>query len=487
MIDLSRNYLPEKIHHIHLLGICGTGMGSLAGMLKDRGYHITGSDQAVYPPMSTFLSGLGIEVIQGYGPENLKSRPDLVIVGNVITRVNPEAQELMRLGLPFLSFPQALAQFFLQDKVSLVITGTHGKTTTSSLLASILDQAGLEPSFMIGGILMGYERNYQIGAGPYFVIEGDEYDTAFFDKGPKFLHYRPHFAVLTSIEFDHADIYPDVEAIQTAFSRFLSIIPEEGLLVVHGADPRIQEILHQAPCPVETYGMENQWEWHLEDLTTHENGSRFTVYRRGAFWHSFDSPLIGKHNALNFLSLIPILIHVGLNPEDIARGLAGFQGIHRRQEIRGVRAGVTVIDDFAHHPTAVRETIRAVRSQYPDRRLIAVFEPRTNTSRRNIFQNDYVSSFEGADLIVIREAPDLEKIPEGERFSSVRLVEELISVGKQARYFPATDEILEFLSRQFKSGDIVLIMSNGGFDRIHERLLDLLGQQKETFHLNQDQ
>ncbi len=269
MIDLSRNYLPEKINHIHLLGICGTGMGSLAGMLKERGYHITGSDQAVYPPMSTFLSGLGIEVAQGYGPENLKSRPDLVIVGNVITQVNPEAQELIRLGLPFLSFPQALAQFFLQDKVSLVITGTHGKTTTSSLLASILDQAGLEPSFMIGGILKGYERNYQIGAGPYFVIEGDEYDTAFFDKGPKFLHYRPHFAVLTSIEFDHADIYPDIKAIQRAFSRFLSIIPEEGLLVVHGADPRIQEILHQAPCPVETYGMENQWDWHLEDLNTH--------------------------------------------------------------------------------------------------------------------------------------------------------------------------------------------------------------------------
>ena len=264
---------------------------------------------------------------------------------------------------------------------------------------------------MIGGILKGYERNYQIGAGPYFVIEGDEYDTAFFDKGPKFLHYRPHFAVLTSIEFDHADIYPDVKAIQTAFSRFLSIIPEEGLLVVYGADPRIQEILHQAPCPVETYGMENQWDWHLEDLTTHENGSRFAVYRRGAFWHNFDSPLIGKHNALNFLSLIPILIHVGLKPGDIAQGLAGFQGIHRRQEIRGVRAGITVIDDFAHHPTAVRETIRAVRSQYPNRRLIAVFEPRTNTSRRNIFQNDYVSSFEGADLILIREATDLEKIP----------------------------------------------------------------------------
>ena len=474
MIDLSNNYLPEKINHIHLMGICGTGMGSLAGMLKEQGFHLTGSDQAVYPPMSTFLAGLGIEVNQGYGPENLRSRPDLVIVGNVINQLNPEAQELLRLNLPFLSLPQALAQFFLNNKVSMVVTGTHGKTTTSSLLASILDLAGLSPSFMIGGILRGYERNYQLGSGPYFVIEGDEYDTAFFDKGPKFLHYRPHYAVLTSVEFDHADIYPDIKTIQQAFARFLSILPEDGLLAAYGADPRIQEILHQAPCPVETYGKESHWDWHLEDLLTHENGSRFKGYRRSEDWHNFDSPLAGKHNALNFLSLIPILLHAGLRAEDMARGLSGFQGIHRRQEIRGVRAGVTVIDDFAHHPTAVRETIRAVRSQYPGRRLMAVFEPRTNTSRRTVFQREYVSSFDGADLILIREAPDLEKIPEGERFSSARLVEDLKISGKQARYFPDTDEILKFLSPRLKSGDVVLIMSNGGFDRIHERLLEKL-------------
>jgi UDP-N-acetylmuramate: L-alanyl-gamma-D-glutamyl-meso-diaminopimelate ligase len=475
MIDLSKNYLPEKIRHIHLMGICGTGMGSLAGMLKERGYHITGSDQAVYPPMSTFLAGLGIEVAQGYGPENLNPHPDLVIVGNVITQINPEAQELIRLNLPFLSLPQALAEFFLRDKVSLVITGTHGKTTTSSLLASILDRAGRAPSFMIGGVLKGYERNYQLGDGSYFVIEGDEYDTAFFDKGPKFLHYRPTFAVLTGIEFDHADIYSDIKAIQQAFSRFLAIMPEDGLLVAYGADPRIQEILHQAPCPVESYGLEKHWDWYLRELETHENGSRFSVYWRGVFWYRFDSPLIGRHNALNFLSLIPILLQAGLKPEEIAQGLTGFQGIHRRQEIRGVRAGVTVIDDFAHHPTAVRETIKGIRSQYPDRRLIAVFEPRTNTSRRNFFQKDYVSSFDGADLILIREAPGLEKIPEGERFSSARLVEDLIQSGHQAHYFPDTDEILEFLSHLLKRGDVVLIMSNGGFDRIHERLLEILG------------
>lgn len=456
------------------MGICGTGMGSLAGMLKEQGYHLTGSDQAVYPPMSTFLAHLGIAVTQGYSPANLLPRPDLVIVGNVITRVNPEAQELIRLQIPFLSLPQALARFFLKDKIPLVITGTHGKTTTAALLASILDQAGLSPGFMIGGILKGYERNYQIGKGPYFVIEGDEYDTAFFDKGPKFLHYRPHYAVLTSIEFDHADIYADVKAIQQAFARFLAIMPEDGLLVAYGASPLIQEILTQAHCPVETYGLESQWDWHLGEWSANGKGSRFKVYQRDLLRISLDSPLAGRHNALNCLSLLPILFRLGIPPEVIARGLAGFQGVHRRQEIRGVRAGVTVIDDFAHHPTAVRETIQAIRMRYPDSRLIAVFEPRTNTSRRNIFQKEYGVSFDGADLILIREAPDLAKIPEGERFSSARLVEGLVASGRKAHYFPDTDAILEFLSPILKEGDVVLIMSNGGFDMIHERLLNLL-------------
>ncbi len=456
------------------MGICGTGMGSLAGMLKESGYRVTGSDEAVYPPMSTFLADLGIKVIQGYGPENLQPRPDLVIVGNVITRNNPEAQELIRLNLPFLSLPQALARLFLKDKISLVVTGTHGKTTTSALLASILDQAGLSPSFMIGGILRGYERNYQLGTGPYFVIEGDEYDTAFFDKGPKFLHYRPNCAILTSIEFDHADIYSDLTAIQQAFSRLLSIIPEDGLLVAYGPDSRVREILPQARCPVQTYGPDSRWDWHLEALEISGERSGFKVYHGNQYVTSFDSPLAGQHNALNFLSLLPILLRIGLSPDDIAKGLAGFQGVHRRQEIRGEQAGVTVIDDFAHHPTAVRETIQSIRTRYRGRRLIAVFEPRTNTSRRNIFQQEYPVSFDGADVILIREAPGLEKIPEEERFSSSRLVEDLVASGKRACYFSDTDGILAFLSSGLRKGDVVLIMSNGGFDDIHERLLDVL-------------
>ena len=263
------HHVPQPIHHIHLMGICGTGMGSLAGMLKEGGYRITGSDQAIYPPMSTFLEGLGDPGSIGIRSENLDPAPDLVIVGNVITRDNPEAQELIRRELPCLSLPQALAHFFLDGKIPLVITGTHGKTTTSALLASLLDQAGLSPGFMVGGILKGYERNYQVGSGPHFVIEGDEYDTAFFDKGPKFLHYRPYYAVLTSIEFDHADIFPDLKSIQEAFARFIALLPEEGLLMIHGPDPRIREIIDRAACPVETYGLEGDWDWQVRNVQTH--------------------------------------------------------------------------------------------------------------------------------------------------------------------------------------------------------------------------
>ena len=449
-------------------------MGSLAGMLKEGGYRITGSDQAIYPPMSTFLEGLGVPVRLGYGPGNLDPLPDLVIVGNVITRDNPEAQELIRRELPCCSMPQALAHFFLDGKIPLVITGTHGKTTTSALLASLLDQAGLSPGFMVGGILKGYERNYQVGSGPCFVIEGDEYDTAFFDKGPKFLHYRPHCAVLTSIEFDHADIYPDLKSIQEAFARFVALLPPKGLLTVYGPDLRIQEIIGRAACPVETYGLGGDWDWQVRNVRTHLSGSTFDVFRRGIFLRTFDSPLVGEHNALNTLSLIPILSRLGLSPEVIAAGITGFQGVHRRQEVRGVKAGVTVIDDFAHHPTAVRLTLQALRAQYLGRRLIAVFEPRTNTSRRSVFQSEYPRAFEGADRIIIREPPDLAKIPERERFSSQKLVEELRSLDRQADYFPDTDAILEFLKGDLRGGDVVLIMSNGGFDNLHQRLLDNL-------------
>ena len=324
----KNNRLPENINHIHLMGICGTGMGSLAGMLKEQGFLLTGSDQAVYPPMSTFLSTLGIPIREGYSPSNLTPPPDLVIVGNVITRINPEAQELIRLGLPYLSLPQALAHFFLKNRRTIVITGTHGKTTTSALLASVWIRPDFS-GFMIGGILKGYERNYQVGQGTAFVIKGDEYDTAFFDKGPKLLHYQPYYSVLTSIEFDHADIYQDLQSIQEAFARFLALIPEEGLLSAYGPDPRIREILPKASCPVETYGLEDNWDWQLTDLKIDRMGAAFSVFYRREFFHSFRIPLAGRHNALNCLSLIPVLCRLGLGPEQIAQGLSSFQGVHR--------------------------------------------------------------------------------------------------------------------------------------------------------------
>jgi UDP-N-acetylmuramate: L-alanyl-gamma-D-glutamyl-meso-diaminopimelate ligase len=477
-IDMSLNRAPQQLTHIHLMGICGTAMGSLAGMLQEKGFRVTGSDQAVYPPMSTFLAEQGIEIQEGYRPEHLEPSPDLVVVGNVITAANPEAQEMIRKRLPFLSLPQALGHFSLGDKIPLVVTGTHGKTTTAALLASILDRAGLDPSFMIGGILKGYERNYRLGKGPYFVIEGDEYDTAFFDKGPKFLHYRPQMAVLTGIEYDHADIYPDLPSIQQAFARFLRILPPDGLLSVNEADEGARAILKEAPCPVETFGWGGRGLWSLEGLRHTDTGTAFDVYNRGRFWHRFSSPLSGRHNALNFISLLPILRRLGLSPEDMAKGLTAFQGVRRRQEVRGKEKGVTVIDDFAHHPTAVKETLSAVRNRYPGQRLIAVFEPRTNTSRRKVFQKDYVQAFNEADYVIVREAPGLEKIPEGERFSSSRLVDDLSASGKKAAYFPDTEAILDYLLKHLKEGDVVLIMSNGGFDHIHQRLLDALAAEE---------
>lgn len=479
MIDMSLNRPPKKIAHVHLLGICGTAMGSLAGMLKERGYRVTGSDQAVYPPMSTFLAEQGIEIMEGYRPEHLEPPPDLVVVGNVITAVNPEAQELIRKRLPFLSLPQALGHFFLGEKAPLVVTGTHGKTTTASLLAFLLDQAGWDPSFMIGGILKGYEKNYRLGNGPYFIIEGDEYDTAFFDKGPKFLHYRPWMAVLTGIEYDHADIYPDLSSVQQAFGRFLEILPRTGLLSFNGDDERIREILSKAPCPVESFGTGDAVDWRLDRFSPTLTGAEFDVYRRGAFWYRFSSPLSGRHNALNVLSLLPILQRLDISPEVLARGLAAFPGVRRRQEIRGVEKEVTVIDDFAHHPTAVRETLAAIRGRYPSRRLIAVFEPRTNTSRRKVFQLDYTKAFTEADWVLVREAVGLEKIPEGERFSSQRLVADLSKGGKEAFYFSDTEGILAFLLDRLRPGDVVLIMSNGGFDDIHQRLLNALAPRKK--------
>ncbi len=474
LLSPGLNRVPDSIGHIHLMGICGTGMGGLAGLLHGRGYRITGSDQQVYPPMSDFLARLGIPVTSGYGPDNLVPRPDLVVVGNVITRMNPEAAALAAAGIPYLSFPQALRSFFLTGKRSLVVAGTHGKTTTASMLASLLHSAGNTPGFMIGGLVQAFGRNFNTSNSPFFVLEGDEYDTAFFDKGPKFLHYQPEIAIITSIEFDHADIYPDLEAIKKSFARLVAIMPAHGCIIACTDDPVVREITARAGCRVEGYGQGPDAEWRLEELRTTPGSTSFRVRYQGGFYGDFTSPMPGRHNGLNGLAVIAVLHRLGIGPQSAAAGLASFKGVKRRQEVRGQVNGITVIDDFAHHPTAVQETLAALRAAYQGQRLVAVFEPRTNTSMRNVFQERYAGCFDHSDMVIVREPPALHKVPQGERFSSEQLVADLVARGRDALYFADTDQILDHLSRSATAGDVIAILSNGGFDNIHARLLDLL-------------
>jgi len=474
-LDPQLNYAPEHPGHIHIMGICGTGMAALAGMLQQCGYTITGSDSQVYPPMSDFLRQLGITVGDGYGPQNLNPRPDLVIVGNVITRTNPEAGALAELGIPYLSFPQALSRFFISSRTSLVVAGTHGKTTTCSLLATALHRANLDPTFMIGGIIREFGGNFRIGKGEYFVAEGDEYDTAFFDKGSKFLHYRPATAVITSIEFDHADIFADLEAIKRSFRRFVALIPENGLLVANFDDANVREIAAEARCCVQSYGLSPDCDWTFGNVQMERGLTTFSPIFRGTELGQLAVRLPGRHNCLNSLAVTAVLHHLGVPIDSIREGLATFGGVKRRQEVRGVERNITVIDDFAHHPTAVRETLAALRMAYPEQRLVVVFEPRTNTSRRAVFQQEYTQAFDMGDLILLREPVPLANVTSENQFSSRKLAEDLRRQRKlNALSCNDTDEILHHLAGELKSGDVVAILSNGGFDNIHLRLLEQL-------------
>lgn len=473
-LDPKLNFAPEEIQVIHIIGICGTGMAALAGMLKKSGYTVQGSDSHVYPPMSVFLDQLDINIFDGYKAENLSTAPDLVIVGNVVRQVNPEAQALAGTSIPYLSFPQALAHFFISGKQSLVVTGTHGKTTTCSLLASALYHGALDPTFMIGGIVGEFNSNFRLGQGDHFIAEGDEYDTAFFDKESKFLHYLPDIAVITSLEFDHADIFDDLDTIKAAFRKFVSLLPENGLIIANLDHKNVAEVVLEAPCKVVGYGLNSEHKWSLGQLQVDQGITSFTALKNGKEYHSFSVKLPGTHNALNSLAVIAVLDHLGFPPKLYEQGLAQFGGVKRRQEIRGIEAGVTVIDDFAHHPTAVRETVGALKKSYSDKRLITVFEPRTNSSRRSIFQQDYISAFDEADLVIIREPVPLDSVPEEEMFSSEKLSEDLTQRGIANGCFPSADEILSYLKEIAQEGDVVAILSNGGFENIHERLLEIL-------------
>ena len=470
-MDLSKNRIPENVKKIHLIAVCGTAMGALASMLKDMGFAVTGSDHNVYPPMSDFLRDKGIEIGEGFNAENLAYGPDLVVVGNTVSRDNPEAIKMLETGLCFCSMPQAVNRFLVGEKKPLVVTGTHGKTTTSSILAWMLETAGLEPGFMIGGILKNFDSNYRVGNGGYVVLEGDEYDTAFFDKGAKFLHYDPFMAILTGVEFDHADIFKDFDHVKQTFDRFISGIAPKHTLVACSDDPAAAKLIENRRCRVLRYGRNTAADWQLQNIVIEPPWTVFEVVRQQEVFGKFRTRLVGQHNLLNALSVIAVADSLGVAAPAMAQALETFEGVKRRQEVRGQKNGITVVDDFAHHPTAVSETIRALKPFYPNGRLVAVFEPRTNSSMRKVFQDVYPLSFDGADLVCIRRPSRLEKIPLAERFSSEKLVKDLQQRGQDARFFPDTESIIDYLVRIARSGDLILIMSNGGFDNIHERLL----------------
>ncbi len=475
-IDRTRNTIPAVVRHIHLMAVCGTAMGALACLLKDAGYTVSGSDRNVYPPMSTFLQARGIDLRDGYASSNLQPEPDLVVVGNAISRGNPEAEAMLRQGLAFCSMPQAINHFVIGARRRLMVCGTHGKTTTAALLTWILETARWQPGFVIGGILNNYNSNFHPGTGSYVVLEGDEYDTAFFDKGPKFLHYPSEITILTGIEFDHADIYADLAAVEKSFDSLLAAMTPSSQLLVYDQDTSIPGLLPRCRARTGAYGTDPTSAWRLGDIEIDPPWTHFSVAHHNRPFGRFQTRLMGRHNILNALAALAAAHQLGISGQTIAGALKTFRGIKRRQEIRGRVRGITVMDDFAHHPTAVAATIEAVKPFFSEGRLLAVFEPRTNTSLRNIFQAVYPASFREADVIAIAQPTLLAKAPPHARFSVTQLVADIRRNGQEAHCFDSVAEIISFITQQACSGDVVLIMSNGGFDNIHSRLLEALAQ-----------
>jgi UDP-N-acetylmuramate: L-alanyl-gamma-D-glutamyl-meso-diaminopimelate ligase len=458
---------------VHLIGICGTAMATLAAMLKSRGWDVRGSDQNVYPPMSDFLAEQQITTFQGYKPENISGDLDMVVVGNAISRGNPELEEVLDRKIRYCSLPEAIRDNFLWGARSIVVTGTHGKTTTTSLAGWVLTHGGADPSVFIGGIAENFSGSFRVGGGREFVIEGDEYDSAFFDKTAKFLKYLPDIGVINNIEYDHADIYPDLEAIRLAFHRFVNLIPRRGLLLLSADDPEARAMQSAARCRVETFGLSNGADWQAHDLRIDEGITRFSVRRGGTPTGAFEVPLLGAYNVRNALAAVAIAAAVGMSPDTIADALREFKGVRRRMQLRGTADGVSVYDDFAHHPTAIAETLKGVRSAYPDRRVWAIFEPRSATSCRRVFQSEFAKAFAAADRVLL---PPVfrSNLPDDQRLSIEQLVDDVRASGRDARYLPNVDEIVATVSREAAPGDLVVVMSNGGFDDIHQKLLRAL-------------
>jgi UDP-N-acetylmuramate: L-alanyl-gamma-D-glutamyl-meso-diaminopimelate ligase len=469
------NSPPSSARHIHLSGICGTAMASLAGLLQLHGHRVTGSDKAAYPPMSDLLRELKIPVLEPYAESNLDPAPDLVVIGNALSRGNPEVERVLDERISFTSMAALLREEFLRGRESLVVAGTHGKTTTTSMLAWIYQSAArekpaLEPSFLIGGVAENFGTSFQLRPTRTFIVEGDEYDTAFFDKGPKFLHYFPDALILTHVEFDHADIYADLEAVKTAFKRLVNLVPRRGLIVAYDGSASVSECVEHALCRVERYGFSESADWRVANLR-HEDGlTRWEVRRGGTLWAELEMSLAGEHNALNATAAAALASGQGIGNEAIQEALATFKSVKRRLEVRAEIGGVTIIDDFAHHPTAIRETLRALRAVYPQSRLWAVLEPRSNTLRRKVLEADLVESLRLADRVVLAGVYQQGRIPEDERLHPEDVVRALNSQGGAAELFADADAIVSSIGPRLAAGDVVAILSNGGFEGIYEKL-----------------
>jgi UDP-N-acetylmuramate: L-alanyl-gamma-D-glutamyl-meso-diaminopimelate ligase len=454
---------------IHFIGLCGTAMASIAVVLKELGHQVTGSDENVYPPMSTFLQERGITIMAGFSEDNLAHRPDLVVVGNAVRRGNPEAELILEQRWDYCSLPEVIRRFLLPGRQSIVIAGTHGKTTTTSLAAWVFDQAGLDPGFLVGGIPLNFGHGARLGRGAPFIIEGDEYDTAFFDKRSKFVHYEPHIAVLNNIEFDHADIFDSVEAIKRSFRQLIAVVPRNGIVLANGDDPNVLDVMRNAHCRVETFGLGENNQWRATDLKQTPAGSAFRVMNS-----DFHVSLSGEFNVRNALAVVVIASLCGVSADKINAAFATFRNVKRRLEVRGEINGVTVLDDFAHHPTAIRETIRAIRAKYPGRRLWALFEPRSNTTRRHFFQRELAEALSLADGVFIGKVDRLHELKESERLNPDKLVADITATGRPAYFKPDVRELVATLRPQLKPHDLVAVFSNGKFDGVHEKLLQSL-------------
>lgn len=467
---------PKTGAHIHMMGICGTAMGSLAGILQSMGYKVTGSDRNVYPPMSTQLEELGIKIMQDYKKQNLEPRPDFVIVGNVISKHFEEAEALLASDIPYTSLPKAMGEFVIENRDSFVVAGTHGKTTTTSLLTWMAEKQGLEPGYLIGGIPGNFGRSFRAPTKNTFIIEGDEYDTAFFDKVPKFIHYKPRHVIFTSLEFDHADIYSSLDEIRAAFERLMLLIPEDGTLVYNSDDPEVAALALKSPCKNKIgYGL-NSGDFQAVEREVAVGRNQFSVKHNDSKIADIAIKFFGEHNTMNALGCFALSESLGWSRRKSLQALAEFKGVKRRQEVLASPGGIDIIEDFAHHPTAVRLTIQSIVEQNKGGKVIAVFEPRSATARRKVFQEDFMKALSEADAVALPVPFDQSKIAEDERFSSQEVIAGIEKAGKQAFLGQNVEEIIGWLKRIAQSGDTILIMSNGGFDGIYQKLIDALNE-----------